>query len=80
MLQRLPPRTYIHGTGLMLKPGDRLETAAERSRQERQIANDRQLAEANRADARSGGSRRPPRGRRLFMDENKASLPSKLGE
>ena len=54
--------------------------AAERSRQERQITNDRQLAEANRADARSGGSRRPPRGRRLFMDENKASLPSKLGE
>ncbi len=34
LLQRLPPRTYIHGTGLVLKPGDQLETATERSRLE----------------------------------------------
>uniref|UniRef100_UPI003BAC6459 hypothetical protein n=1 Tax=Stappia sp. TaxID=1870903 RepID=UPI003BAC6459 len=54
--------------------------AAERARQERQIANDRQLAASNRADAKSGGSRRAPRGRRLFEDEALGELPKSLGD
>ena len=47
---------------------------AEQSRQLQQVANDRQLAEANRNDAAIGASRRAPRGRRLFEDsQNSAS-------
>lgn len=41
---------------------------AERSRQLQNVANDRQLAEANRNDAAIQASRRAPRGRRLFED------------
>ncbi|GGE79140.1 hypothetical protein H1W37_19445 [Stappia taiwanensis] len=53
--------------------------AAERSAQTQRVANDRQLAEANRADKKSGVSRRMARGKRLFEDGGKAALPSKLG-
>ena len=52
--------------------------AADQARQERQVANDRQLQEANRADAKSGGTRRAPRGRRLFEDSATAQLPTTL--
>lgn len=41
---------------------------AEKSRQLQQVANDRQLAEANRNDKAIGATRRAPRGRRLFED------------
>lgn len=41
---------------------------AEKSRQLQQVANDRQLAEANRNTRAIGATRRAPRGRRLFED------------
>jgi len=41
---------------------------AEKSRQLQQVANDRQLAEANRNTQAIGATRRAPRGRRLFED------------
>lgn len=42
--------------------------AAIQARQEQRVANDRQLAELNRAESRAALSRRNPRGRRLFSD------------
>lgn len=49
--------------------GDRsAEKAAEQSRATQQVANDRQLAEANRDKTAVAASRRAPRGRRLFED------------
>ena len=49
--------------------GDRAaEKAAQQSRATQQVANDRQLAEANRNSAAVGATRRAPRGRRLFED------------
>lgn len=41
---------------------------AEKSRQLQAVANDRQLAEANRNDSAVAATRRAPRGRRLFED------------
>lgn len=41
---------------------------AEKSRQLQRVANDRQLAEANRNSNAIGATRRAPRGRRLFED------------
>ena len=41
---------------------------AEKSRQLQQVANDRQLSEANRSNTAIGATRRAPRGRRLFED------------
>lgn len=41
---------------------------AEKSRQLQQVANDRQLAEANRNNQAVAATRRAPRGRRLFED------------
>ncbi len=34
LLQRLAPRSYLHGSGLVLEPGQRLDTASERRRLE----------------------------------------------
>ncbi len=51
---------------------------AERSRQTQQVANDRQLAEANRNDQSIKASRRAPRGRRLY-EEGPASTSAVLG-
>ncbi|MDW5313734.1 hypothetical protein [Rhizobium sp. PL01] len=42
--------------------------AAQESRQTQQVANDRQLSEANRNSQAIGATRRAPRGRRLFED------------
>ncbi|MBO6893402.1 MAG: hypothetical protein JJ866_15775 [Roseibium sp.] len=53
--------------------------ASEQSRREQQVANDRQLAEANRQNSKNSGRRRAPRGRRLFED-GAAGLASKLGD
>lgn len=44
------------------------EKAAKESRQTQMVANDRQLAEANRNSQAIVASRRAPRGRRLFED------------
>lgn len=52
---------------------------AERSRREQQVANDRQLAEANRQNSKNSGRRRAPRGKRLFED-GPSNLTSKLGD
>ncbi len=41
---------------------------AEKSRQLQRVANDRQLAEANRNSTAIGATRKAPRGRRLFED------------
>lgn len=41
---------------------------AEKSRDLQKVANDRQLAEANRNNTAVAATRRPPRGRRLFED------------
>lgn len=41
---------------------------AEKSRQLQQVANDRQLAEANNNSQAVAATRRAPRGRRLFED------------
>ncbi len=48
--------------------------AAEESKAAQRIANDRQLAELNRNDQRTGASRRNPRGRRLFVGDDKTNL------
>ncbi len=50
--------------------------AAAKARQEQAVANDRQLAQLQSADQKSGASRRNPRGRRLFVSDpaNKTSL------
>ncbi|RIY03256.1 hypothetical protein D3218_00325 [Aureimonas flava] len=53
---------------------------AERSRQIQQVANDQQLAQLTAADTDTGASRRPSRGRRLFVsDANSGGLATKLG-
>ncbi|UYZ06175.1 hypothetical protein CFBP5507_07850 [Agrobacterium salinitolerans] len=46
---------------------------AEKSRQLQQVANDRQLAEANRNNQAVAATRRAPRGRRLFEDGGQAA-------
>lgn len=51
---------------------------AERSRQLQQVANDRQLSEANRNDTAVAATRRAPRGRRLFEDSTTSSTSSVL--
>ncbi len=43
--------------------------AAEVSRQQQEVANQRQLAEIARNDQRTGATRRNPRGRRLFVSD-----------
>lgn len=52
---------------------------ADRARKERAVANDRQLQAANEQDKKASGSRRAPRGRRLFED-GALGLATKLGE
>lgn len=47
---------------------------AEQARRQQQVANDRQLAELKAQDQRSGATRRNPRGRRLFMSDDKSTL------
>ena len=48
--------------------------AAEESRRQQEVANNRQLAELNRADADTGMTRRRALGRRLFADAGKDNL------
>ena len=48
--------------------------AAAESRQAQQIANDRQMAELRAQDDRTAASRRNPRGRRLFVNDDKTTL------
>lgn len=48
--------------------------AAAQARQEQKVANDRQLAELKSQEQRSGATRRNPRGRRLFMNDQKSNL------
>lgn len=52
---------------------------AERTRQATLVANNRQLAEARRADNRTGLTRRRKRGRRLFAEASENQLNSTLG-
>lgn len=47
---------------------DDVKKANEQSKQTQQVANDRQLAEANRNNKAIAATRRAPRGRRLFED------------
>lgn len=53
----------------LLGGNDAAKRAAEQQRAEQRVANDRQLAELRNQDASSGGSRRNPRGRRLFVGD-----------
>ncbi len=53
--------------------------ASERSRKEQQVANDRQLASANREQQKTSTRRRAPRGRRLFED-GPGGLATSLGD
>jgi len=46
---------------------------AEKSRELQRVANDRQLAEANRSNQAVAASRCAPRGRRLFEDGGEAA-------
>lgn len=56
-------------SGLFGGGGDKTASKeAAKSRQLQQVANDRQLAEANRNSAAVGATRKAPRGRRLFED------------
>lgn len=54
--------------GLFGGGNDAAKKEAEKSRQMQQVANDRQLAEANRNTQAIGATRRAPRGKRLFED------------
>lgn len=49
--------------------GGGAKKAAEEARAQQRVANDRSLAELRANDARTGASRRNPRGRRLFMSD-----------
>ncbi len=49
---------------------------AAKQRAEQRVAQDRQLSAAAAAEAREGGTRRNPRGRRLFADASASDLPS----
>lgn len=51
---------------------------AQIQRESQQVANDRQLAQLNKADERTVLSRSRPRGRRLFADAARSDLPSNL--
>jgi hypothetical protein len=48
--------------------GDAAKREAQRSRELQQVANERQLSEANRKNEAVGASRKAPRGRRLFEE------------
>ena len=50
------------------------DNSAAKARQQQQVANDRQLAELKSQEQRSGATRRNPRGRRLFMSDQKSTL------
>jgi hypothetical protein len=52
--------------------------AAELSRRQQQVANDRQLSQLNRSERDTGMSRRRPRGHRLFADSGEQNLSSNL--
>lgn len=52
---------------------------AEIARSQQRIANDRQLAELNRASEKAILSRAAPRGRRLFADAGDSQLKNTLG-
>lgn len=53
----------------ILNPGKAARQAAAQQRAQQQVANDRQLAALGADDQKSGGSRRNPRGRRLFVSD-----------
>jgi hypothetical protein len=66
--------------GFMFGDGGKEEARrqAELSRQQQEVANNRQLAELNRAGERNPMVRRRPRGRRLFADAGDTALPANL--
>ncbi len=53
----------------LLNPGKAARQAAEQQRADQAVANDRQLAAMAADDKDNGGSRRNPRGRRLFVSD-----------
>lgn len=61
----------------MFKSGDGGAARAQQA-QEQKVANDRQLAALNTSESNVGLTRRKPRGRRLFADAGKDSLPEKI--
>ncbi len=61
--------------GALLGGGNKdAKRAAELSRQQQQIANDRQLAALNAQEQENQPTRRNPRGRRLFASDEKSTL------
>lgn len=52
--------------------------AAKQQQQAQQVANDRQLAALNSSDNQALLTRKNPRGRRLFADASKSTLPDNL--
>lgn len=62
--------------GNLLNPGKEARRAQEESRRIQAVANDRQLSSLAAESARSGATRRNPRGRRLFVSDaaNKTDL------
>lgn len=53
----------------LLNPGKAAKQAAEQQRADQAVANDRQLAALAADDKTNAGSRRNPRGRRLFVSD-----------
>lgn len=53
----------------ILDPGKSAREAAAKARAAQAVANDRQLAQLRSDSERTGGSRRVPRGRKLFADD-----------
>lgn len=53
----------------LLNPGKAARKAAEQQRADQAVANDRQLAALAADDKANSGSRRNPRGRRLFVSD-----------
>ncbi|WP_062222218.1 hypothetical protein [Aureimonas sp. D3] len=62
------------------KAAEQARADSERARQIQQVANDQQLAQLNKSEVDAEASRRPSRGRRLFVtDASTGGLASKLG-
>lgn len=55
--------------GEILNPGKAAKKAAEQQRADQAVANDRQLAALAADDQKNSGTRRNPRGRRLFVSD-----------
>lgn len=64
--------------GFLFKKGDSGAAARAQQAQEQKVANDRQLAALNTSESKAGLTRRKPRGRRLFADAGKDSLPETI--